>query len=172
MSAIKPNLIKLLVTNGDAVADNRLKGRSNTGTYFICSENQFNEFEEFFKDNIIYFIDLEKVKQYEAVFNKYAFSLSEYYPDKMNGFNEYVKTLVSLNENPKVDIGIRVNGSRIFARFLNNENMVENSLRHILYGEFTYLIFELLGNNCYIYPSLDLNKLKDVNVDNLVDFEL
>ena len=37
MVGVISKILKVSVTNGDAVAENRLGGRSNTGTYFICS---------------------------------------------------------------------------------------------------------------------------------------
>ena len=47
MAAIKSKIMRVSVTNGDAINENRLKGKSNTGTYFICSTNQYDEFKEF-----------------------------------------------------------------------------------------------------------------------------
>ena len=35
MAATKSKIMRVSVTNGDAINENRLKGKSNTGTYFI-----------------------------------------------------------------------------------------------------------------------------------------
>lgn len=47
MAATKTKVMRVSVTNGDALNENRIKGKSNTGTYFICSTNQYDDFKEF-----------------------------------------------------------------------------------------------------------------------------
>ena len=42
MSAFKRNIIYINVTRGDCVENNRKSGKSNTGTYFVCSKKNFS----------------------------------------------------------------------------------------------------------------------------------
>lgn len=166
MAAIKSKIMRVNVTNGDAINENRLKGKSNTGTYFICSTNQYDEFKEFIEEFNCYLIDQNKVKEYLILFKEYFFKTKNLYIDKMANFENYCFSLINSEYETKVNTSIRINDSRYFLRFQNNEDIYVNSIRHILYGEISYLTFEIRDNNCYIYPEINMDKVEEEKGNN------
>lgn len=160
MAATKSKIMRVSVTNGDAINENRLKGKSNTGTYFICSTNQYDEFKEFIEDFETCFVDKNKVREYLTLFKEYFLDKKDLYPDKMENFENYCSSLMGSNFEPSITISMRINDSRYFLRFQNNEDIYVNAIRHILYGEISYLTFEIKNNKCYIYPEINMNRVE------------
>ena len=160
MAATKSKIMRVSVTNGDAINENRLKGKSNTGTYFICSTNQYDEFKEFFEDFDTCYVESNKVQEYLVLFKEYFFEKKNLYIDKMENFENYCSSLISTNFEPTIKISMRVNDSRYFLRFQNNEDVYVNAIRHVLYGEISFLTFEIKNNKCYIYPEVNMSKVE------------
>lgn len=160
MSAKKPNLIRIAVTNGDAMPDNRVSGKSNTGTYFVCSNADFSNFGEFFKEGLEYKFDCKRTVAYclalPAVYKDY----SRYYPhgfDPMSPFSAY---FANAKRDPETNIGLRINDPRIFMRFLDNNEIYTNAFRNLLFAEISVIVLELTeddcGNEvCLVYPDVD-----------------
>lgn len=170
MSAIKLNIMKVAVTNGDAIDENRKKGRSNTGTYFISSKVNFNNFSEFIDDSILYTIDVKKIQLYQTLFNNYFLKYKNDYPGKMNDFDLYCDSFYSMKDNPIIKISLRENDERVFLRFSDNNNLLVNSFRHILYGELSMIVFDLRNNKCIVYPEIN-DLLIDKPANNIFIFE-
>ena len=101
MSAFKRNIIYINVTGGDCVENNRKSGKSNTGTYFVCSEKKFSEYKYFFNEANIYKFALWNIEPYRLLFNAFFKSLSEEYKGKMANFDEICSKLL---ERYKIDI--------------------------------------------------------------------
>lgn len=155
MSAKNIQLIRIAVTGGDAIENNRLTGKSNTGTYFICSSKDWDRFEMFFKPNCKYFLDLNRIKAYKKVFSESFFKIRNLYPDSMKHFEDICDSLLSYSFNPEVFIELRNNDVRVFMKFVDNTRDIERSLRGILYSELSNLVFELNGNTCLLYPEVN-----------------
>ena len=160
MAATKSIILRVSVTNGDVINENRLKGKSNTGTYFICSTNQYDDFKEFIDDFSTSYIDINKIREYQVLFKTFFFEEKDKYIDKMDNFDNYCLSLINLHFNPEVKINIRKNDSRYFLRFEDNKDIFVNAIRHILYGEISYLTFELRENKCFLYPEINMAKIK------------
>lgn len=79
----------------------------------------------------------------------------------MENFENYCYSLISINFEPIIKITTRVNDSRYFLRFQNNEDIYVNAIRHVLYGEISFLTFEIKNNKCYIYPEINMNKVEN-----------
>ena len=156
MSAIVGSKIKIFVTNGDAIPSNRTHGKSNTGTYFISSLNNFEEYETFFDEFGVYYLDLKRIKEYEILFKALFFDRRNEYPGKMRDFEETCESLLLLSDNPRVRIGLRINGNRVFMRFRDNNGFVEMSLRSIIYSKLTSLVIEKNGSSFSFFPEVNL----------------
>lgn len=162
MSAFLSKVMRVEVNGGDAVANNRTKGRSNTGTYFISSSKNFDEFKEFFEGINDYELDLKDLVEYKILFKTLFFSRRNEYPGKMRDFEETCDSLLLLEKNPHVKIGLRINDNRFFMRFINNNGFVEMSLRNIIYSQLTTLVIERYESKFSFY--LDIN-LKEIDID-------
>lgn len=147
-------IVRIAVKNGDAIPENRLKGKSNTGTYFLCSSNQYDEFKEFIDDELVCFIDHDRVKMYYYAFMQTFYLSKDQYVDKMYNFEQYCHSLYSSNIRHKIYLRYRINDSRYFIRFKENDNIYVNAFRHILYGDISYLVLEKRDNKYFIYPEL------------------
>ena len=151
--------ITISVKNGDVFDEMRLakpngeKGRSNTGTYFLCSTKDFVKYKDFFNNFKKYYFDVNKIKEYQVVFKAFYGDTKDKYLDQMINFDDYCNTLISSNTNI-TKMNFRVNDTRYFLRFEENSNELVKAFRHILYGEITNLVLELRENYCYIYPEI------------------
>lgn len=166
MAATKSKIMRVSVTNGDAINENRLKGKSNTGTYFICSSKQYDDFKEFIEQHNKYFIDKKKVYEYLLLFKIMYFKDKELYIDKMEYFEDYCHSLINSSDKAFLDISFRKNDSRYFLKFNNNDDIFAQSLRHILYGERSNLCFEIINDKCYIYPEVVFDLIDDKKGEN------
>ena len=160
MSATITKIMRVEVKNGDAVPNNRLQGKSNTGTYFICSTKDWLEYEEFLPNDgsVKYFVSLEKVKEYKHLFASLFYKFRDLYPDKMKHFEPYCESLCCYTKNPEVVFTIRKNDQRIFLKFDDNcKSGLERQFRDILYANLSFIVFEKIDNNiCLVYPEVDL----------------
>ena len=163
MSAKNIDLMRVAVTGGDAIDNNRLTGKSNTGTYFICSAKDWNSFSRFFDETKKYYLDLKRIPIYKNTFIMLFFKYKHLYPDQMKHFEDICDSLMSYQENPELFIGLRNNDVRVFMKFKDNNREVEYALRGILYSELSNLVFENVSKNCcLIYPEVNLEaKIKD-----------
>lgn len=84
----------------------------------------------------------------------------------MQDFNEYCYSLCSLDSDPIVKMSLRVNDSRVFLKFDDNLDPVVTAIRHILYGEVSQLIIEIVDGKRVIYPEIDFSK---VNCQEYID---
>ena len=90
------------VKNGDVFDEMRLlksngeKGRSNTGTYFLCSEKDFLEYNYFFSKCKNYYLDINKIKEYQIVFWHFYNYKKDMYLDRMENFNNYWNQIYDL----------------------------------------------------------------------------
>ena len=161
------DLLRVSVTDGDALAANRLKGKSNTGTYFVCSSKDWSSYKKFFTPGIRYFIDLGKVAVYKESFLKLVYeSEHEKYPDKMNSFADTCNSLLSWGSNPETFIELRNNDVRVFMHFENNNGECERLFRGILYSQISTITLELRGNRCMVYPEIEKpNVFIEENID-------
>ena len=163
MAGVISKILKVSVTNGDAVAENRLGGRSNTGTYFICSNTAvfFEKFGDFFQDGLIYRIDLDKIREYQLLLKHFIGDKKELYPDEMNSLNNYCSKLLEIKEPLVVGVDKRINDTRVFMKFENNDKYIEKCFRHILYAEISEIVFEIKdgANICFIYPLVNIKNI-------------
>lgn len=152
MSANKKELVYVAVTGGDAIANNRLSGKSNTGTYFICSFKNWDDFKEYFDRESVfsYYLDLKKIKTYKVCFIEMFFDRRKLYADEMKNFADICDSLILYNENPKIDFELRINDSRIFLKFANNQKEIEYALRNIIYSDLTLLVFDKESKSFYL----------------------
>lgn len=155
MSATTKLRIVIAVTRGDCVEENRKSGRSNTGTYFICSSKNFEEFSEYFAVSNKYQFDLKKIDIYKTLFKNYFLRYRDEYNGKMSKFDAFINYLISLNSNPELEISLRRNDSRIFMRFSNNADPVVNAFRHVLYEDLSLISIEKIDDICYVYPIIN-----------------
>lgn len=155
MSAFKRNIIYINVTRGDCVENNRKSGKSNTGTYFVCSEKNFSEYKYFFSEANIYKFALWNIEPYRLLFNAFFKSLSEEYKGKMANFDEICSKLSAAPRIPTVKVGLRINDSRYFMKFENNCETYTNMFRNILYEDLSLIAIEEIDNIFYIYPVIN-----------------
>ena len=160
MSAIKNERILIDVTRGDCVDANRKSGKSNTGTYFVSSVKNFDEFLSYFDDKNVYKFDLIKLNLYVELFKKFFLDLKDEYIGKMSEFDSFSSYLLSLPENPNVGIVLRKNDSRIFMRFEDNTLPVINAFRNMLYENLSYIAIEKKNIFYYVYPVINEEYIK------------
>lgn len=158
MAAKIYDIMKVAVTGGDAIENNRIKGKSNTGTYFICSSKDWDKFSRFFSENIKYYLDIKRVSAYKTLFIEHFFRFKDLFPDRMRHFEDICDSLLCYEYNPEIFISLRNNDVRVFMRFKDNNREVEYALRGILYSNFSNLVFEYKGNKCLIYPEINLEE--------------
>lgn len=160
MSATISKIMRVEVKNGDAVPNNRLKGKSNTGTYFICSSKDWLEFEEFLPEDkrVKYFIKLDQVEKYKNLFASLFYRFRDLYPDRMKNFEPYCESLYCYTEDPQVIFTLRKNDNRVFLKFDDNcKSGLERQFRDILYANLSYIVFEKVDDHkCYVYPEVNL----------------
>ena len=165
MSAFLSKIMRVEVKGGDAIANNRIEGKSNTGTYFMCSLKDWEKFEKFVPDDdsVEYFIDLKRVQIYKYAFGGAFFDRRNNYPDKMRNFEAFCDSLCAFVVNPQVVFTTRKNDSRVFLKFDNNtKTEIEKQLRDILYADLSLLVFEKVGpNKCLVYPEINPSQLKE-----------
>lgn len=162
MSAEKSEIIRISVTDGDAIETNRTAGKSNTGTYFVCSEKDWVKFEKFFPGNnsLEYRLDLRRIALYKSSFVSNFLSFKNNYSDKMRHFEDICDSLMAYFDNPIVKINTRKNDVRFFMKFDDNNREVERAVRGILYSKLSNLVFEMSDGVCWIYPEINLDILK------------
>ena len=165
MSAIKHECIYVDVTRGDCVEANRKGGKSNTGTYFISSINNFEDFSYYFSEDNLFKVDLKKVQIYKILFCNLFYWIRDEYNGKMNQFEEFCNYLLSLDDNPIVDISLRKNDTRVFMRFLDNVNNIVNCFRHLLYEDLSFICIEKREDVFYVYPVINENLVEINNCD-------
>lgn len=162
MSANKANILTVAVTGGDAIATNRLSGKSNTGTYFISSKKDWPLYREFFNEDspTTYKLDLDRIKIYKSSFKEYFFNKRELYSDKMSNFENTCDSLLLCKKSLDIKFDLRINDTRIFLKFENNSNKVEYALRRIIYSNLTNLIFvrSEQGNTFYLEINFNFKK--------------
>lgn len=171
MSAKKLNSIVVAVTGGDAIATNRLSGKSNTGTYFISSKKNWREFSQFFNENeeTMYTLDLKRIKAYKSSFIEMFFCKKDLYLDKMKNFENICDSLLLYRENPKIKFELRINDSRIFLKFADNNKEVEYALRGIIYSNLTNLVFVKENQIFYLEVNFDVDSKNSNNKDGFYD---
>ena len=164
MAANLPRLIRVSIQNGDAIDQNRLKGKSNTGTYFISSEKEYLEvFKEFIDDSgekvMYYYLDFNRVKAYCAAFNALVLPMEEYrfarevFPINAAYFNDKVGMA-------RIKVKTRKNDTRYFLQF-DNKDVLISSLRNVLFALVSCLVFEKkTDNEIIVYPEIDFENLK------------
>ena len=159
MSAFLSKIMRVEVKSGDAIANNRIEGKSNTGTYFLCSLKDWERFEKFVPDEkqVKYLLDLNRIEIYKNVFSALFYKIRDRYPDKMRNFEPYCDSLCCYVDNPEVIFTTRKNDSRVFLKFDNNcKSDLEKQFRDILYADLSLIVFELLDNGtCLIYPEVN-----------------
>ena len=167
MSANLVKKMRVAITNGDAIASNRFEGKSNTGTYFISSLEEFRDKFSPFIDltgakNIVYQFDVQKIIAYS---NELYDLIICKIPKFANNFSEYNNAAHYFSSKGRfipVEVGYRSNDSRVFMRFLDNNNADVKCFRKLLYAKFSMLVFELnaLGDVCTIYPEIDYDEVE------------
>lgn len=159
MSATKKEKVIVDVTRGDCLEANRKAGKSNTGTYFISSLKDFDGFKVYFEDEDKFVINLAKVKEYMILFKNLFLDKMEEYNGKGVKFDSFCNYLLSLESNPKVEITLRINDSRVFMRFKDNTNVVVNAFRNLLYEDISYICMEKNNDLYEVYPIIDSTKI-------------
>ena len=155
MSAFKRNIVYVDVTRGDCVDNNRKSGKSNTGTYFIGSSSNFSDFEYFFKETNVYKFAIDKIDIYRVLFNEFFMSLKDDYAGKMENFDSTCAYLLSLHDNPAVEVGLRKNDSRVFMKFADNSETHTSAFRNILYEDLSLIAIEEINGIFFIYPVIN-----------------
>lgn len=165
MSAIKKEIVSVAVTGGDAIETNRLTGKSNTGTYFVSSIKNFGNFQDYFDsaNTFEYELDLKKLQIYKQLFINNFFERRNAYLDKMKDFESTCDRLLLAMKNPKIKFTLRINDTRVFLKFFDNNGKIESMIRKIIYSDLTILTFE--KNAQHSVFSLDINQ------DQLLDKE-
>ncbi len=165
MSAIKKEVIIVDVTRGDCLEDNRISGKSNTGTYFISSLGDFDKFKAYFRNEDVFVINLKKIIEYQVLFNNlFKCKMCDYYGKGLK-FDDYCNYLISLNKNPLVEVTLRINDSRVFMRFKDNTNPIVNSFRNLLYENLSFICIERVNDTNEIYPLINTKAIsKDIVV--------
>lgn len=173
MSAHKKEILLVDVTRGDCLEANRKAGKSNTGTYFLSSLKDYDNFEMFFDENNTYAFDLTLIQEYGILFSNLFKETVKKYNGKGEKFDSYINYLLSLGYNPKVNIMLRTNDSRVFLRFKDNSNVVVNAFRNLLYEDLSFIVIEKRKEIYYIYPIINHSKLitlkKQSNDDFIID---
>lgn len=172
MSAILKKSVLIEVTRGDCLDKNRKSGKSNSGTYFLCSVKNFDEYEEYFNDKYSYEVDLIQVEIYKKIFKEYFEKFKDEYNGKMLDFDTYCNYLLSLNTNPNVSITTRQNDSRIFMKFTENSNSIVKAFRNLLYEDLSFIALEKNNKKILVYPVININKVKfenELNDDLILD---
>lgn len=159
MAAGSSEIIRIAVTDGDAIETNRLSGKSNTGTYFICSKKDWPTFKKFFPNEktLNYRLDIRRIKLYKTAFVDNFMSQKNKYPDQMKHFEDICDSLLSYIENPTIYIGTRNNDVRYFMKFESNIREVEFGVRGILYSKLSNIVLELRDDVCWVYPEINLS---------------
>lgn len=156
MSAIKKELIIIDVTRGDCLSENRISGKSNTGTYFVSSLKDFDKFEEFFAADNKYELNLSNVSIYNDIFMKYFYCFKDEYIGKMEKYTKKVNYLLNNVQDASIKITTRINDSRVFMRFVDNQNAVVDAFRNLLYENISRICIEKKeGNSFLIYPVIN-----------------
>lgn len=166
MAGQKKDVVVIAVTGGDAISTNRLFGKSNTGTYFISSRKNWNEFSKFFNEEkpILYRLDLKRIKTYKLCFREIFFDQRDLYSDKMKNFEEICSSLLLYEKDPIIKFELRINDTRIFLKFAENNNEVEYALRGIIYSNLTNLVFERNNGDYVFYLEVNLNSQKQNDI--------
>lgn len=159
MSAIKKEKVLIDVTRGDCLEPNRKSGKSNTGTYFISSLKDYDVYRVYFEDEQKFVINLEKIKEYMILFKNLFMNKMDEYIGKGLNFDLFCNYLLSLKRNPKVEITLRINDSRVFMRFKDNTNAVVNAFRNLLYEDLSHICIEKSNDLYEVYPVIDSNKV-------------
>lgn len=168
MSAIKKEIVLVDVTRGDCLEPNRKSGRSNTGTYFVSSLKDFDTYKDFIGEDKEYRLNLNKVREYSILFENLPTDFLDAYNGKGAKFKSFSNYLLSLDENPKIMLSLRINDSRVFMRFLNNTDPIINAFRNLLYEDISKICIEKNDNQFAIYPYLNakqLNRKKEIVSD-------
>jgi hypothetical protein len=160
MSAKFVYKLEVAVTNGDALLANKKTGKSNSGTYFICSLKDYDEnIKAFFDANVSYCMCVNKIEEYKTLIHELCFKDTSSFPGNVAEFDQYCNALSSQSSPIEVKVGLRFNDSRVFLRFTNNKDPYVKALRSLLFGEVSELILELNGHNCEIYPDICSTKI-------------
>ena len=159
MSAIKKELILIDVTRGDCLEANRKSGKSNTGTYFVSSLKDFDKFKDFLDDENTYELNLDKIYEYSILFKNLSENIMNDYNGKGIKFDSFANYLLSFKENQKVEITLRINDSRVFMRFKDNNNSIVSAFRNLLYEDLSMICLEKINGIIEVYPFLITNKL-------------
>ena len=173
MSAIIYDAIKVAITDGDAIPSNRTQGKSNTGTYFLCSIKDWDFFKRFFPDDkpIIYSLCLKHLVSYKLSFINQFFHLRHLYNNNMDYFEDACDSLLNFKESIKVQFELRINDNRIFLKFKDNNDDVALLLRNIFYSKLTNIVFEIKKKSRIFYPEVNYdfevnqNEMGDVKND-------
>ncbi len=164
MSAKVTKIIRISIQNGDAIDSNRLQGKSNTGTYFISSEQDYLEvFKEYIDDSgtkaMFYYLDFNRVKAYCSAFKALVLPMETYkfarevFPINAAYFDKFTG-------NEKIKVSTRKNDTRYFLQF-DNKNPIIAALRNVLYGLVSCLVFEKISDNeVLVYPELNYTNIK------------
>jgi len=172
MAAIHPNLIRVAVTNGDAIPTNRTKGKSNTGTYFVSSTEDWPHFKDFFDEKLTFRFDSLETVGYCAALLAVCGDFKELFPDQFKNVESFVQFFKEI-KNPTTRLKVRINDKRVFMSFENNADEAVNAFRHLLYGELSVIVMELRGNECFIYPDLQSSEtIRTVLNDNFEECEI
>ena len=102
MAAKNYDVMKIAVTGGDAIDNNRISGKSNTGTYFVCSAKDWPTFSRFFDEQKKYFLDISKIYSYKILFLNMFFRFKDKFPDRMRHFEDICDSLMSYQNNPQI----------------------------------------------------------------------
>lgn len=154
------NRIIVDVTNGDVFDEMRLskddgkKGRSNTGTYFLCSLKNYDKYRYLFDQCKNFYLDINKIKEYQILFKHFYGNMKDKYLDKMSNFDNYCDQIYTANTTLISGMNFRINDHRYFLRFDDNNELLVKAFRHILYGDITQLVLDFVDDKCYIYPEI------------------
>lgn len=165
MSAYKKETLIVDVTRGDCLEANRKSGKSNTGTYFLSSSKDFEKIKSYFNNNNIYLLDLNKIKEYGVLFKEFFINDLGNYNGKGLNFYEYLIYLLSLEDDQKVEIVLRINDTRVFMKFKNNTDVIVNAFRNLLYEDISKICLEKHNDFYYVYPVIDTSKINNVKID-------
>ena len=169
MAATISSKVSILVTNGDALPNNRKSGSSNSGTYFVCSSKDYDEFSKFFDEDRTYIILKEKIQNYKVLFMDYFFKYKDEYVGHMDHFESYCDSIITKNNKALLNVSTRWNDVRCFMKFKDNKEFITNAFRNILYGELSEIVLEIQDGKYYIYPEINKEKI-ELQFDNSVDY--
>ena len=160
MSSMLKTRVLIAVKGGDSVDSNRKNGKSNTGTYFVCSKKDYEHYESFFLDTNKYILDIKRIAIYGTIFKEFLFERKDEFKGKMESFDGYLNYLTSQLQNPEVNITIRNNDARIFMRFEDNSKDIVNAFRNILYQDLSYIVLEKNENEIFVFPEIEANSIQ------------